>query len=112
MPVTLRKKSTEAEYQHLLDKGLKHCIYCEQELLVAEFQYWVLLKNRFPYDRIAKDHWMLAPKRHIPTEKQLTREENKELERLLEILNYDCVLINKKPKRTLPDHYHLHLLKL
>ena len=32
---------------------------------IKEWDYWVLIKNKFPYDKIAKQHDLLLPARKI-----------------------------------------------
>lgn len=111
---TLRSESMKKRYMHFLETNTKgNCIYCDKELLVKEFKYWMILENRFPYDGIAEISHMLAPKRHVPTEGDLDEKELIELADIKknELHNYDVIIESTPRATTRPDHYHVHLLK-
>jgi len=110
--VNLRTKKTQKKYTEYLEKGYDGaCIFCKRQKMVKEFDFWILTKNEFPYDEIAEKHTMLAPKRHIEEENELNQQEREDLSQLLLELDYDMCILNKKKKRSIPEHYHLHLLK-
>jgi hypothetical protein len=82
---------------------------------VREYTRWVLVENEFPYDRIADRHCLLVPKRRFVDDGEMLGAERAEL---LEIKQgysdskeFDCVFENLKHNRTVPGHYHLHVLK-
>ena len=54
--MTLRTNQTEKIYQkYLKEKYDGVCIFCAKDLLIKEYKYWILLKNRFPYNKILLD---------------------------------------------------------
>jgi len=82
------------------------------------FKYWKILKNDFPYDRIAKVHDLLVPKRH-ETEDKLTKKELEELKLIKDKYvndknkhKYTFIMEVTKLGKTIPSHFHLHLLGL
>ncbi|MBX4192088.1 hypothetical protein KW798_01230 [Candidatus Parcubacteria bacterium] len=109
----LRTKEMSDKYQALIAQGgLDHsCVLCAKTPL-KEFTYWKIIPNDFPYDKVAKTHHMLIPKRHSD-EKNLTKEENEELWKIKpEYINdqYDYILEATSKHKSIPAHFHLHLL--
>jgi len=87
------------------------CSLCEKDSL-KDFLYWKVVENSFPYDLIAKAHHMLIPIRHIH-EAHLNNKELAELRSLkLGVLRaeYDYILENTFKNKSIPGHFHLHLL--
>lgn len=109
---SLRTSKDEKIYQEFLKDWVPKCIYCEQELLIQKYKYWILLDNKFPYSAIARTHLMLASKRHIVEQGELTLDEISELYDLLDKLEYDMVIMNKKRNRSVPSHFHFHIIRL
>jgi hypothetical protein len=93
-----------------LDKG---CVLCEKESL-QEFQYWRIIENMFPYDKVAKAHNMILPKRHI-VETELSAEEVKELRDIKEKhlqKEYDFMIEAMPKMKSIPQHFHIHLIEV
>ena len=91
---------------NLCDKAAKETI--------KNFQYWRIVKNIFPWDRIVKVHHMIIPKRHIMYEK-LNAGEKRELAALRVGYinkNYGVMAEATHRKKSIPDHFHLHLIVL
>ena len=92
----------------------KKCFFCVAKT-EKQFLFWKLLKNDFPYDKIAAVHKALSPLRHVPDKHDLYPEEIKELEEILDSLEkekiFDSMIINFTKNRTIADHYHIHLIK-
>jgi diadenosine tetraphosphate (Ap4A) HIT family hydrolase len=86
------------------------CRLCEAET-ITEFSHWRIIANNFPYDAIAAVHHMLIPTRHTK-EAALTPDERAELLQLKEqnLDAYDFLLESNRHKRSIPAHYHIHLL--
>lgn len=108
-----RTEATEARLQHFIDE--RHledgCALCLTET-IQQFTYWRIVKNDFPYDAVASLHHMLLPMRHTDGE-DLSFEETEELRELKKsILNDDYdILLECLPKaKSIPKHFHLHLL--
>lgn len=110
---TLRITKTQKEYMSYLENGFDgHCIFCAKDLLIEEYEYWVLLKNKFPYDKCYKNHCLLATKRHISELYELTEEEHKELDKLFDIIPHNQAILNKRSDRSIPRHFHWHLVTI
>lgn len=112
---TLRTDETEAEYKAYRDAGGLdgECVLCGLEPL-RSFTHWKIVQNRFPYDRVADRHDMILPLRHA-TEDELTPDERAELEHLRESVmhpDYDLIIEATHRTKTIPAHYHLHLIGL
>lgn len=110
----LRKAETQAKYEERKKSHsfINECALCKKAEPIKKFEHWLLVHNAFPYDLIAETHHMLIPKRHI-TYKELTEEEKEELELLkathLEE-NYETIAENTNRRKTIPQHFHLHLI--
>ena len=111
-PTLRTKKGQQIYVDYLKNEYDNVCIFCKRDLLIEEFKYWVLVKNRFPYSNVFKNHRMLASKAHVTNYNELEAEAKLELEELLAELDYDMCIINKKNKRSIPLHYHRHLVTL
>jgi hypothetical protein len=94
------------------------CVLCikEAERDNNAFTYWSIVKNDFPYDLIAERHDLLVSKRCFGEESGMSEQERDELVRIKnDILpgrdEYDIILENFPKGRSVPTHYHLHLIK-
>lgn len=77
------------------------------------FNYWYIVPNMFPYDAIAVQHDLLVLKREVSEWKDLNPEEIQELLSLREGYlqeNYEAVMENMPIVKTIPAHFHLHLM--
>lgn len=88
------------------------CPLCKETAVVG-YKSWKIIPNDFPYDLIADVHDMIVPLRHVD-ESGLSDEEKAEL---LEIKNsalseYDIVVEATKRNKSIPAHFHLHLIKI
>jgi len=112
--MSARKPESEKKYQEEKSKQpAGFCFICEKELLKEEFNYWVILKNRFPYDNLTEIHDLLCVKRHISSEEELTFEETKELYEIKKGLKkYSSVIFNLPQNQSLKGHLHFHLIKI
>lgn len=94
------------------DGNEDECKICKAKSL-HEFEYWRIIKNDYPYDKIADKHTMLVPKRHAK-EIELVESEKKELFQLKshDIINeYDYIIENTKKNISIIEHYHVHLVQ-
>lgn len=87
------------------------------EEIIADFKYWFIVKNNFPYDSIAETHHMIVSKRKFALDWDLVnKEEMDELSRLKKtgyiFKNYDVFLENLPTGQTVPGRFHIHLIKL
>ncbi len=119
--MTFTLRTPEAEHFYQEQKGLQDpnwCFLCARDLLRQEFRHWFICENRYPYTEITKRHDLLAPKRHIKSIEELTKEEFEELKSILFQINcrqlgkYDQVQYNVPEKQSCKFHFHLQLLVL
>lgn len=108
-----RTPESEAKYQAVLAGGHKTHFEMEPAISGKWFKYWKIIDNEFPYDAAAKVHHLLVPKRVLAKESECTEEEIEELIELKETVceEYDTIWQNPFHKKTVPGHFHLHLIK-
>jgi diadenosine tetraphosphate (Ap4A) HIT family hydrolase len=108
----LRTPEEDARYREYREEGgLKVCRLCQDEDVIKTFKYWKIMKNNFPYDRIAQTHHMIVPLRHVP-EEDITPEEWREYHEIKNtmIQDYEFIIEATKSKKSIPGHFHLHLI--
>lgn len=108
-----RTPEQQAKYETYKAAGnlAKGCVLCERESL-HEFGHWRIIDNMFPYDRVAKDHHMIIPKKHA-LESELSDAEKMELKNIkAEYLsqNYDFIIEAMPKNKSIPEHFHIHLI--
>ena len=112
---TLRTPQLQQKYHDYLST-LKpnECGLCNTKPL-REYTHWLLIENDFPYDKLAEKHLMLVSKRHV-VEQDFTPEEQEELRLIKHELiispEFDMVIEITEPHKTIPPHFHLHIIKL
>lgn len=83
--------------------------------IVWEAGLWFIAKNEFPYDKIAERHHLLIPVRTFENDWEMTHQEREELMGLKRSFagskEYDAIQENVAHRRSVPRHYHLHLIK-
>lgn len=107
--ISLRKPESEKLYQKRIKR--EGCFICDRDLLIKEYEYWILLKNRYPYDLIASKHDLIATRRHTQNHDQLTIAEITELNDIRRQTNYDFEMFNKPIRQSHSSHFHIHLIK-
>ena len=110
---SFRTPQNQTEYKELrkTQKEEGHCALCEKPPM-KEYEYWKIIKNDFPYDRIAKTHNMIVSIRHA-SDDELNQEELNELKEIKkEILHsdYEFIIETTYLKKSIPEHFHLHLI--
>ena len=110
-----RSDETEAKYvEHAKAQPADApCPICAKPS-IKEFAAWRVTANEFPYDKIARDHQMLVPKRHI-AETDVTNEEwleFNEIKRGFVNDNYDLIMERTQRTKTVPAHCHFHLINI
>ena len=112
MKVRLRTTKTAKQYErHRRSGAMDHvCMLCKK-LSKKKLKHWKIVVNDFPYDKIAERHDMIVPKRHVK-EEELTAGELAELRELKKTVlqRYDYTLEATHKLKSIPDHFHLHLL--
>lgn len=109
IPMSLRTKNSEIMYGIAKEKGTLVALHEEESLF--DFEHWMIVANRFPYDIALRVHHLLLPKRQVPAQGDLNPEELVELSHIMEQVqhNYDFVLSNFPRKQSIKTHFHLHL---
>lgn len=111
IPTSARSEHGERFYGQMKLAG--KLIPLEQEPSIAEFAFWRIIDNRFPYDMIFKTHRMLLPIRVVAEYQDLNSDEVEELHKILQWMrensDYDLVFENFPKRRSIHAHYHLHL---
>lgn len=107
-----RTPTAEAAYKAALESGARATF--DKTVAVQEFKNWRIIPNEYPYDAIAEVHHLLVPKRQIEDLLQLDEAEMTEFLLIKRIFTkeYDVMWENTPKGRTVPDWYHLHLIKL
>ena len=114
MSVT-RSEQASAKYKEAL-KLLQHgdCFMCDNTP-AAKYEHWCLTPSAYPYDLLAKTHLLLYPVRHVANRTDLTEDEVDELMVILDNIEngdkFDAILENFKKSKSVPGHFHLHLLE-
>ena len=87
---SLRTPEMDQKYRDFVaGGGLDHeCRLCAPTPLKT-FTYWKIIKNNFPYDRIARVHDMLVPIRHT-REQELSDAELDELSQIKVVEQSSC----------------------
>ena len=84
--------------------------------LVKRWNEWILVRNEFPYNKIAENHCLLVPLRTFSEDEEMSEVERQGLfsikREFAESKDFDWVLECVKHSRTVPLVYHLHCLKL
>lgn len=108
-PVSLRTLKSELQYQ--ADKATGSTRPLDQEPHIIDYEYWYIIKNRYPYDTAFCEHDMILPRRIFATRRDISVAEAIELDTILDDLKhqYDIVFENLPHRRSVLTHYHLHL---
>ncbi len=84
--------------------------------VIKEFENWVIIDNKYPYDAIASTSHILCTKRQVLFKWELLTEgEVDELSHIKKNYlnnNYDIIWENLPKGQTVPVHFHLNLLIL
>lgn len=85
-----------------------------QEQPIREYEHWVIIPNRYPYDAIFVQHDLLIPKRHFSFIREATNEERHEYYRIKKELDgegvYESIIENFSNSRSVQKHFHAHLV--
>lgn len=110
---SLRKVETELAYRkYQKTPKFPTCYICTAKA-IKTYQNWKVIENEFSYDEVATKNDMIVPMRHT-IEENLTEEELREFTKIKEDINdkYDMILENTHKQKSIPGHFHLHLLQI
>ncbi len=109
----LRSNAVLSEYLEVLNQlgETPACPLCSRPSLV-EFEHWRIIKNDFPYDKVAHTHHMVLPKRHANDDELTTAEltELRVIKRTYVNNTYDYLQESVTKTSSIPQHFHLHLI--
>lgn len=111
----LRTEETAHKYEEAARQqtGTGGCRLCADPVSIAEYTYWRLMPNLFPYDRLFAKSDMLVTKRHTD-EWGMSPEEREELMVLKSGVlgdTYDSLLDHLPRQKSIPHHCHFHLIE-
>ena len=85
-----------------------------EETVLREFAHWVIIKNRFPYDNVAKVNDMLVSRRPIGRHYDGSKDEEDEYHTILKLLAredlYDALIENFPNTKSVKKFAHTHLI--
>jgi len=118
MHITLRKPETEIKYQDWLNSPKDEaCCFCRElnsptSIIKRRWEYWALMANDYPYDKVFNQHDLLFSLRHVSWE-DLTVKEVEEYNHILKKLKpgYHQLLENVGDRISQKSHYHIHLAR-
>jgi diadenosine tetraphosphate (Ap4A) HIT family hydrolase len=113
--MTLRSnKMTKRKTDYEASVPLDNCTICEKD--GKRRGEWKIVRNLFPYDRIASKHDLLVPVRHVSEHRLLRQSEITQLQSIKASRSlsekYSLVLENLGKQRSIKGHFHIHLIRL
>ena len=115
-----RQQHTEAAYQafkqeHKDDTDVLQSFDFSKETIIREFEHWLIIKKRFPYDTMARTNDMLVSKRPLVSHYNGTEAEQAEyhkiLQRIAEEGFYDALIENFPKVKSVKKYAHTHLVQ-
>lgn len=100
-PSPFRSDECNARYKEFIDRKLPFMAE-----LVRSSRFYKIFKNTFPYDRIASSHHLLFSKQLSNTELMMLAQQ------IVDSGEYDMLILNAPKRQSLPEEYHIHLLRL
>ena len=109
LPNSLRTEAGERKYAE--DKAKGELKALADEPSIVDWKHWRSIQNKYMYDTVLKEHHMLVPRRVFGTFQEVSLVEMVELLSILKDLDqqYDAVVLNTARRRSVPDHFHVHL---
>lgn len=110
--MTWRTPDSEETYRIARQGFSGECRICRIPVKREEGSFYIVA-NEFPYDAVSAVNDMLILKNHAPRLNITQIEELEEFKRKLgEERFYDLLLENLPCRKTIPDHFHLHLIRI
>lgn len=118
--ISPRSPETEQKYQAF--KKAKRAVNTDltvfdltEEIIVREFDHWLIIENRFPYDNMTSVNHMLVPRRSFDdyyAAEDTERDEYHEIIKQLAAENYyDAIVENLPRSKSVSRHNHIHLVR-
>lgn len=110
-----RSEAVRAEYEAFAANNPSDYFEFADEEVVHEYEHWVIIKNRFPYDNIAAINHLLVSREPIELLIQAPEAVRTEYENIVHNLahleRYDAIIQNLPGATTVRAQYHVHLIK-
>lgn len=115
-----RSETVSHEYEKFKARKLSegadlHTFTLADETIVREFNYWLIIENRFPYDNMTSLNHLLIPRRPFADFTEATEEELAEHRSIRNQLAteglYDAVVENFPHAKSVTRYAHLHLVR-
>ena len=112
-PYNPRSDRSQAAYNEEI-AGRKADFDLSKETILEEFEHWVIIENRFPYDNIARINHLLVSKEPISSiivaDQVVKNEYDFIMSQLASSDDYDAYIENFPKATTVKTHHHLHLI--
>ena len=112
-----RKPETLAAYETFKQENTpeeRALFNLADETIVREYDHWVIIHSRFPYDTMARVNDLLILKRPTSRHADMTDAERDEYETILAELaesgDYDAIIENFTRTKSVPKQLHMHLI--
>lgn len=113
LPMSLRTERTELNYKIAKENNALNPL--NKVYPLENYMHWKIIKNDFPYDVCYKvSHILLIRREGVSSWHELNQDEISELNRLKRTVlyeRYDQIVENSPSRRSVPNIFHLHLLK-
>lgn len=118
--VTMRERKTVQRYRDDMrnrPKPSEACALCAIPECddFPHLKYWRVMRNQYPYDKVAETSWVLMPRRCVSEWGQLTSKERREYREFRLIAGdygVNFFMWSTPVTQSVPTHYHEHLLRL
>lgn len=112
-----RTKKTELAYEKFKSQKTapeRDLFNLDDEKILREYKYWVIIESRFPYDTMVRVNDLLILRRPITRHRDLTAEEQSEYEKIMDELSdehyYDATIENFPQTKSVKQQIHIHLV--
>ena len=112
-PYQPRSAQTQRAYEHYVAEH-GHSFDLTKEAVVREFDHWLIIENRFPYDNMTRINHLLVsrePLASVHTAAQMIKDEYDAI--IAALANervYDACIENFPSASTVRTHHHVHLV--
>lgn len=111
MNFKFRVPETDRKYQTYKATNPPEAMLADwKDRIVEEFTHWVIIENKFPWDRITEVHHLLVPKRRFARADDMNAEEEKEWKEIRRKVSKTYDMFIENLTGTLNHIYHPHLI--
>lgn len=115
-----RRKETEEAYQQFKQQAAHNpdtlnTFDFAQETILREYEHWLIIKNRFPYDGMTRRNDLLVSRTPLETLYHAPAAQQEEYHRIIQELAqeglYDALIENFPRTKTVTRFVHIHLIQ-